>query len=193
MLGFFMIIAIFFVAIILMGISIYNALIKLRTNVEEAWSGIDVQLKRRYDLIPNLVETVKGYASHESDTLKAVMEARAKATSIKIDASSVTPEQMALFSQAQSGLSGALGKLMAISENYPDLKANQNFLQLQDELANTESAIQSARRYYNGTVRDYNVKVETVPSNIVASIFKFTKKEFFEIAETEKQAPKVSF
>ena len=193
MFGFFTIIAIFIIAVVLAGISIYNGLVKLRTNVEEGWSGIDVQLKRRYDLIPNLVETVKGYASHESDTLKAVMEARAKATSIKIDASSVTAEQMAAFSQAQSGLSGALGKLLAVSENYPELKANQNFLQLQDELANTESAIQSARRYYNGTVRDYNIKVDTVPSNIVANIFNFTKKEFFEIAETEKEAPKVSF
>ncbi len=193
MFGIFAMIMIFSIAVVLGGIVIYNGLVKLRTNVEEGWSGIDVQLKRRYDLIPNLVETVKGYAAHENETLSQVVEARAKATSINIDVSNVTPEQMVVFSQAQSGLSGALGKLLAVSENYPDLKANENFIQLQDELTNTESAIQSARRYYNGTVRDYNIKVETVPSNIIAGLFNFTKREFFEIADTEKSAPKVSF
>ncbi len=193
MFGIFAMIMIFSIAVVLGGIVIYNGLVKLRTNVEEGWSGIDVQLKRRYDLIPNLVETVKGYATHENETLSQVVEARAKATSINIDVSNVTPEQMVAFSQAQSGLSGALGKLLAVSENYPDLKANENFLQLQDELTNTESAIQSARRYYNGTVRDYNIKVETVPSNIIAGLFNFAKREFFEIADTEKSAPKVSF
>ena len=193
MFGIFIIVMIFIVALAFGVIVIYNGLVKLRTNVEEGWSGIDVQLKRRYDLIPNLVETVKGYATHENETLNQVMEARAKATSMNIDVSNVTSEQMAVFSQAQSGLSGALGKLLAVSENYPDLKANENFLQLQDELTNTESAIQSSRRYYNGTVRDYNIKVEMFPSNIVAGIFNFVKREFFEIADAEKSAPKVSF
>ena len=175
------------------AIAIYNTLVKLRINVNEAWSGIDTQLKRRYDLIPNIVETVKGYAKHEQETLTGVMEARAKATAMNIDASNVTPEQMAAFSGAQTGLSGALGKLLAVAENYPDLKANQNFLQLQEELANTEDAIQSARRFYNATVRDYNTKVETVPSNIVANFFKFVKREFFEIAEGERENVKVQF
>lgn len=193
MFGIFIISIIFVITLVFAAIVIYNVLIKLRTNVEEGWSGIDVQLKRRYDLIPNLVETVKGYATHENETLKQVMEARSKATAMNIDVSSVTPEQMTAFSQVQSGLSGALGKLLAVSENYPDLKANENFLQLQDELTNTESAIQSSRRYYNGTVRDYNIKVDTVPSNIIAKMFNFTKREFFEIADAEKNAPKVSF
>ncbi len=193
MFGFFVISIIFVATVIFGAIVIYNGLIKLRTNVEEGWSGIDVQLKRRYDLIPNLVETVKGYAKHENETLNQVMEARSKATSMNIDVNDVTPEQMAAFSKVQSGLAGALGKLLAVSESYPELKANENFLQLQDELTNTESAIQSARRYYNGTVRDYNIKVETVPSNIIASLFHFKKREFFEIAEVEKDAPKVSF
>lgn len=181
------------VAIAGVVIIMYNVLVKFRINVEEAWSGIDTQLKRRYDLIPNIVETVKGYAKHEKETLQEVMEARSKATQIQIDASNVTPEQMTAFSGAQSGLSGALGKLLAVAENYPDLKANQNFLQLQEELANTEDAIQSARRFYNATVRDYNTKVETVPSNIVANLFSFTKREFFEIAETERENVKVAF
>ena len=181
------------IAVGLALIAMYNILVKLRIQVDEAWSGIDTQLKRRYDLIPNLVETVKGYAKHEQETLTKVMEARAKATSMNIDVSKVTAQQMAEFSGAQAGLSGALGKLFAVAENYPDLKANQNFLQLQDELANTEDAIQAARRFYNATVRDYNTKVETVPSNIVANMFNFDKREFFEIDESERENVAVSF
>ncbi len=180
--------------LIAMAIGIYNTLVKMRMRADEAWSDIDVQLKRRYDLIPNLVETVKGYAKHESETLEAVMAARSKATAINIDANSATAENMAALAGAQQGLSGALGKLFAVAENYPDLKANQNFLQLQNDLTDTEDKIQASRRFYNGTVRDYNIKVETVPSNIVASIFHFAKREFFEIEdETERKNVKVTF
>ena len=180
--------------LIAMAIGIYNTLVKMRMRVDEAWSDIDVQLKRRYDLIPNLVETVKGYAKHESETLENVMAARSKATAINIDANSATAENMAALATAQQGLSGALGKLFAVAENYPDLKANQNFLQLQNDLTDTEDKIQASRRFYNGTVRDYNIKVETVPSNIVASIFHFAKREFFEIEdETERKNVKVTF
>lgn len=174
-------------------IGIYNGLIRLRANVDEAWSGIDVQLKRRYDLIPNLVETVKGYAKHEQETLTKVMEARSKATSMNIDISKVTPEMMSQFSQAQSGITGALGKLFAVAEAYPDLKANENFLKLQAELSVIEDAIQSSRRYFNGTVRDYNVRIQTVPSNIIAGMFRFTNREFFKIDEAEKENVKVDF
>ncbi len=183
-----------FIVFIIMSIGIYNSLIKMRLRVDEGWSDIDVQLKRRYDLIPNLVETVKGYAKHESETLEAVMEARSKATAINIDPSNVTADDMAMFSGAQQGLSGALGKLFAVSENYPDLKANQNFLELQNDLTDTEDKIQASRRFYNGTVRDYNTKVQTVPSNIIAGMFGFKLREFFEIEdETERENVKVEF
>ncbi len=174
-------------------IGIYNGLVRLRANVDEAWSGIDVQLKRRYDLIPNLVETVKGYAKHEQETLTKVMEARSKATSMNIDISKVTPEMMTQFSKAQSGITGALGKLFAVAEAYPDLKANENFMKLQEELSVIEDAIQSSRRYFNGTVRDYNVRIETVPSNIIAGMFRFVRREFFKIDEAEKENVKVDF
>ena len=182
------------IAIVVFAIVIYNTLVKLRMRVDEGWSDIDVQLKRRYDLIPNLVETVKGYAKHESETLEAVIQARSKATEINVDIDSATSEDMAAFASAQDGLSGALGKLFALSENYPDLKANQNFLELQNDLTDTEDKIQASRRFYNGTVRDYNIKVETIPSNIVANIFKFTKREFFEVEdETQRENVKVTF
>ena len=161
----------------------YNNLVTLRVRVEEAWADIDVQLKRRYDLIPNLVETVKGYAKHESETLQAVMDARARATAINVDASKVTGEQVAALAGASAGLGGALGKLMAVAEAYPDLKADKNFLELQNSLEDTENKIQAARRFYNGNVRDYNTKIELVPSNIVASVFGFVKREFFELPQ----------
>ena len=174
-------------------IGLYNGLVKLRIRVDEAWSDIDVQLKRRYDLIPNLVETVKGYAKHESETLEAVMDARSKATAINVDAGSATADDMMALAGAQQGLSGALGKLFAVAENYPDLKANENFLQLQNDLTDTEDKIQASRRFYNGTVRDYNTKVATVPSNIIAGMFGFVKREFFDIDEKERENVEVKF
>ncbi len=182
------------VGLILFVVAIYNILVKMRVRVDEAWSDIDVQLKRRYDLIPNLVRTVKGYAKHEQETLNNVIEARSKATAINIDASNVTAAQMAEFAGAQSGLSGALSKLFALSENYPDLKANQNFLQLQSDLTDTEDKIQASRRFYNGTVREFNTKVQTVPNNIIAGMFNFTKREFYEVdSEEERKNVKVDF
>lgn len=190
-------IIILIVVVLLAGfvISLYNKLVKLSVRVEEAWADIDVQLKRRYDLIPNLVETVKGYAKHERETLEAVLEARSKATAINIDASNVTAEQMKAFAGAQSGLSGALGKLLAVAEAYPDLKANENFLELQKEITDTEDKIQAARRFYNGVVRDINTMILSFPTNILAGMFGFSKKEFFDLDDSpeEKEAIKVSF
>ena len=183
------------IVIITWVIGLYNRLIKMSVRVQEGWADIDVQLKRRYDLIPNLVETVKGYASHERDTLEAVLTARSKATSMNIDASDITAEQMTAFAGAQSGLSGALGKLMAIAEAYPDLKANENFVELQREIADTENKIQAARRFYNSTVRDFNTSVLSFPGNVIAKRLSFSTKEFFNLADDsiEKEPVKVSF
>jgi len=176
------------VALLIWGIVMYNHFIALVNRTKEAWSDIDVQLKRRYDLIPNLVETVKGYAVHERETFDAVTEARAKATSIEIDPSSVTPEQLKAFEQAELGLESALGRLLAVAENYPELKANENFLELQRELADTENKIQAARRFYNGNVRDLNTGLEQFPGNIIGSMFHFEKREFFELEEDQQAA-----
>lgn len=175
-------------AVVVWGILMYNRFVTLRNRTQEAWADIDVQLKRRYDLIPNLVETVKGYASHERETLDAVTEARAKATSLEIDASKITTEQIQALGQADMGLTSALGKLLAVAENYPDLKANQNFLELQRELSDTENKIQAARRFYNGNVRDLNTALEQFPGNVVGNMFTFTKAEFFELAEDQSAA-----
>ncbi len=160
-------------------IATYNKFIRLRTRSEEAWSDIDVQLKRRYDLIPNLIETVKGYVTHERETLEAVTNARTQAMGAQ------TVEEQA---GAENMLTGALKSLFAVSENYPDLKANQNFMELQRELTDTENKIQAARRFYNTNVRDLNIATDSFPTNIVANIFKFDKREFFELAEDEQQA-----
>jgi LemA protein len=174
---------------------IYNSLISSRNRVDEAWSDIEVQLKRRYDLIPNLVSTVKGYAKHEEGTLMRVTEARSKASSITMDPSKLDAEQMAKFQAAQGELSQALGKLFALSEQYPDLKANQNFLSLQNDLTDTEDKIQASRRFYNGNVRDFNTKLQTFPTNFIGGMFKFTGRAFFDIDEkgVEGQAPNVQF
>lgn len=181
--------------LVVVGIIIYNGLVTMRIRVEEAWADIDVQLKRRYDLIPNLVETVKGYATHERETLEAVMDARSKATQVNVDPTSITPEQITAMAGAEASLGGALGRLMAVAEAYPDLKANQNFLELQNSLEDTENKIQAARRFYNGNVRDYNTRIETVPSNIVANMFNFVKKAFFELPEDseEREVVEVDF
>lgn len=165
-------------------VGIYNSLVKLKNKAEEAWSDIDTQLKKRYDLIPNLVETVKGYAKHESETFEEVTKARTMA----MDATSMQDRQ-----KAENMLTGALKSLFALAENYPDLKANENFMQLQETLAEVEEHIQLSRRYFNATVRELNIKIESFPSNIVANIFKFEKREFFEIEEEEKKNVKVSF
>ena len=170
-------------ALILVGI--YNGMVRARNRVDEAWSGIDVQLKRRHDLIPNLVETVKGYAAHERGTLEDVMKARSAAM-----AGGQSPAQQA---QSEGMLSQALGRLIAVAEAYPDLKANQNFLALQQELTSTEDRIASARRYYNANVRELNTKVETVPSNIIAGLAHIQRAEYFEAEGAERDPVKVDF
>ncbi len=166
-------------------VMIYNGLIRLKVRTNEAWSDIDVQLKRRYDLIPNLINTVKGYATHERELFEKVTQARANAMNAQ------SPEQKA---GAENMLSGALKSLFAVSENYPQLKANENFLELQRELSDTENKIQASRRFYNGNVRDLNTKILVFPDSIVAGILNIQKREFFEIEEPkEKEAPKVQF
>lgn len=176
-------------------IATYNGFVTLIQRTKEAWADIDVQLKRRYDLIPNLIETVKGYAAHERATLDAVTEARAKATSVHVDPSNITPEQIAAMAGAEQALTGALGKLLAVAEAYPDLKANQNFAQLQTELSDTENKIQAARRFYNGNARDLAIKIQSFPSNLIASMFGFAKEEYFELEENsvERETVKVQF
>ncbi len=174
--------------VLLWGVATYNRFVAFMQRTKEAWADIDVQLKRRYDLIPNLVETVKGYASHERETLDAVVEARTKATSMTIDPSNVTTDQLAAFSAAEQGLSGAVGRLLAVAENYPDLKANQNFLELQRELTDTENKIQAARRFYNGNARDLGISLQQFPSNIIGNMFGFQGMPFFELGEGEQVA-----
>jgi len=175
-------------AIALFVIGMYNRLVTLRQRVREAWSDIDVQLKRRHDLIPNLVETVKGYAAHERQTFENVTNARAAAVAA---GASATPEQRA---QAENMLSGALRSLFAVAENYPQLQAVQEFKDLSENLTATEDKISFARRFYNGNVRDYNTALQTFPTNLLAGMFGFTAEQYFEIADaTEREVPKVSF
>lgn len=169
---------------LLMGVVYYNKFVKLGARTDEAWSDIDVQLKRRYDLIPNLVSTVQGYAAHEKQLLENVTEARTKA----MQAGSVEDH-----AAAENMLAGTLKSLFAVAENYPDLKANQNFLELQRELSDTENKIQAARRFYNGNAMELNAAVDMFPSNIVAKLFGFVKRAFFEIEEVEKEPVKVQF
>jgi len=174
--------------IILWVVFTYNRLITLKNRAKEAWSDIDVQLKRRYDLIPNLVEAVKGYAAHEKTVFEKVTEARTRAMGAE---QSGDPKKIG---EAENILAGILKTLFAVAENYPDLKASTNFLELQRELRDAEDKIQAARRFYNTNVRDLNIKIESFPANIVANIFRFAKIEFFEIAEAAaKEAPKVNF
>lgn len=169
------------------AIVIYNGLVTNRQMVEEGWSGIDVQLKRRTDLIPNMLETVKGYMGHERETLEAVTNARAAATA----AANGTPEQR---SAAEGQLSSALGRLIATAEAYPDLKANTTFLEFQEALQTVEDEIQMSRRYYNGAVRNLNIQVESFPSNLIANAFKFIKAQYFELEnEADRQVPNVKF
>jgi LemA protein len=183
-----LIIAIVVVVVIVLAIVLmYNGLVRSRNRVDNAWSQIDVQLKRRYDLIPNLVETVKGYAAHEKGTLEAVTQARANAMNAQ-DSGDVAQQ-----AQAENALSGALKSLFAVSEAYPDLKANQNFLQLQEELTSTEDRIAYARQFYNDSVLNYNNSIQTFPRNTLAGLFNFEKREFFEGAPEETGPVKVQF
>ena len=170
-------------------VAVYNGLIRSKNRVDEAFSDIDVQLKRRYDLIPNLVETVKGYMTHEQGTLVKLTEARTAAMAVH-DKKGATMQER---EQAENMLSGTLKTLFAVTENYPDLKASQNFLQLQDEISDTENKIQASRRFYNGNVRDFNTKIQVFPTNMIASALKFNKYEFFQADAAEKENVQVKF
>ena len=172
------------IALVVAVFFIYNGLVKLKVQAEAAWSDIDVQLKRRYDLIPNLVETVKGYAAHERGTLDAVIEARSRA---------MAAQGPAAKAQAEGELTSTLKSLFALAESYPQLRAVESYTQLQGSLAAIEDAIQNARRYYNAVVRDLNTKIQQFPGNLVARTFGFREREFFEMPETERSVPRVSF
>ncbi len=179
--------------IVVWGISAYNGLVKSEEGVKTAWSQVENVYQRRADLIPNLVATVKGYAAHESETLEGVVAARAKATQMTVNADNLTEEQIAEFQKAQGELGSALGRLMAISEAYPDLKANQNFRDLQAQLEGTENRIAVERKAYNQAARDYNTSIRVFPKNIIASVFGFKSKGYFEAQEGAQTAPKVEF
>ena len=178
------------------GYSVYNGLVEKEEAVHGAWSNVETQYQRRSDLIPNLVNTVKGYAAHERQTLAAVVDARSKATSMNVDADDLTPERLAAFQQAQEGVRSALGRLIAVAENYPDLKANQNFLQLQEEISDLENKLAAVRRYFNSATKELNNAVETFPSNLIAGMFGFKKEVMFDLGEqraTLEEAPKIKF
>jgi len=180
------VVAVVIAGLLAYGIALYNRLVRSRQMAAEGWSGIDVQLKRRSDLIPNLVETVQGYAGHERATLREVTELRNQARAMP-------PDDIAGRAHVEGLLSGAIGRLLAVVENYPDLKASPNFLQLQASLAGIEDEIQMARRYYNGATRELNVMVESFPSNLVAGMFGFSRGEFFETDDASRVVPEVSF
>ena len=191
-------IALLVIALVAFGViswyfSTKNSLVSVDESVSTAWSNVENQYQRRADLIPNLVETVKGYAKHEENTFKEVVEARAKATQITVDPTNMTPEKMKEFQAAQGELGSALGRLIAVSENYPELKANENFKYLQAQLEGTENRINEARRQFNQAVQDYNLKVRQFPSSIVANMAGFTTKTKFEAEAGSEKAPKVSF
>lgn len=181
------------VLVALWGISSYNGLVGMDENVSNKWANVETQYQRRSDLIPNLVNTVKGYAKHESQTLEAVMAARSQATQVKIDPSNCTPQQLAAYQKAQGDVTTALGKLLAITENYPDLKANQNFLELQSQLEGTENRINVARKDFNDSAKKYNTSLRRFPRNIIASMFGFEKRNYFEAEAGSEKAPKVEF
>ncbi len=171
----------------------YNKMVGLDEGVAGAWSNVENQYQRRADLIPNLVSTVKGYAAHEKETLEGVIKARSAATSVNIDANNLTPEAIANFQKAQTGLTGALSKLMLLQERYPDLKANQNFLDLQTQLEGTENRITKARDDFNLSTQGYNTYIRKFPQNLIASMFSFEKKGYFEAEVGAEKAPEVSF
>jgi len=181
--------AVLFIVVLLAFVGMYNKFVRLRVECDEAWAQIDVQLKRRYDLIPNLVETVKGYASHESETLEAVIQARNQAQAVSSDAMHAAQK-----ADAENMLTSALGRIFALAEAYPDLKANQNFSELQEELTSTENKISFARQHYNDTVGNYERTRMQFPTNLIAAAFNFAKREYFKDVSAEaREAPKVSF
>ena len=175
------------------GVSAYNGLVKMDESVSTAWSNVENQYQRRADLIPNLVNTVKGYASHEKETLEAVMSARSKATQMTVDADNLTPEKLQAYQKAQGEIGSALGRLLAITEAYPDLKANENFKELQAQLEGTENRISVERRNFNETARSYNTAVRTFPKTIIAGMCGFEKRPYFEAEESASKAPEVKF
>lgn len=180
-------------ALVLWGISGYNGLVTSEEQVQTQWANVETQYQRRADLIPNLVNTVKGYASHEKETLNEVVNARSKATQITVNPNDLTPENIAEYQKAQGEVSAALGKLLAISESYPDLKANQNFLELQAQLEGTENRISVARRDFNETAKKYNTLIRRFPKNILAGMFGFSKISYFEAEAGSEKAPTVEF
>ena len=175
------------------GVSAYNGLVKMDEGVNTAWSNVENQYQRRADLIPNLVNTVKGYASHEKETLEAVLAARSKATQMTIDPENLTPEKLQEYQKAQGEIGAALGRLLAITEAYPDLKANQNFLELQAQLEGTENRISVERRNFNEVAKTYNTSIRTFPKTIIASMCGFDKRPYFEAEEGANKAPTVAF
>ena len=181
------------VLVALWGILSYNGLVGMDENVSNKWANVETQYQRRSDLIPNLVNTVKGYAKHESQTLEAVMAARSQATQVKIDPSNCTPQQLAAYQKAQGDVTTALGKLLAITENYPDLKATDNFKMLQEQLEGTENRINVARKDFNDSAKKYNTSLRRFPRNIIASMFGFEKRNYFEAEAGAEKAPKVEF
>jgi len=188
------------IVIVVVGIGLYsmfkgtyNNMVTKGEKVDAQWSQVENVYQRRADLIPNLVNTVKGYATHEKETLEGVIEARAKATSVNVDAGNLNPQSLQAFQQAQDGLSGALSKLMVVVERYPDLKANQNFLDLQAQLEGTENRIAVERKKFNETVREYNTYIKTFPNNLFAGMFGFAQKPYFKAAQGSEKAPEVKF
>ena len=175
------------------AVSAYNGLVNLDEGVANKWGDVETQYQRRADLIPNLVNTVKGYAAHEQETLESVVAARSQATQIKVDPENLTPEKLAEFQKAQGVVTSALGKLLAITENYPDLKANQNFLELQAQLEGTENRINVARMNFNDATKKYNTAIRRFPKNILAGMFGFEKRSYFEAQDGAETAPQVQF
>lgn len=181
------------VILVIWCVTKYNGIVTKEESVSTAWGNVEVQYQRRADLIPNLVNTVKGYATHEKETLEGVVAARAKATQITVDPENLTPEKLSAYQKAQGDVTAALGKLLAITENYPQLKANENFSELQAQLEGTENRISESRRVFNNAVQDYNLAIRRFPGNIVAGVFGYEKKARFEAAEGSEKAPEVKF
>ena len=188
-----LILGIIVLVVVLWGVKAYNNMVSQEEGVSTAWANVESQYQRRADLIPNLVNTVKGYAAHESETLQAVVNARTKATSINIDAENMTAEQFQEYQKAQSEVGGALGRLIAVAESYPDLKANQNFLELQAQLEGTENRIAVERKNFNEAAKKFNTYIRKFPQSLLSGVFGFDKKPYFEAEEGSQKAPTVQF